>query len=286
LTTDSATRAKRQRRSSEDAAQGGYTALQWVQVGPPRANSVPDLANQADSDSSVEEEANACVTNESVRSRQNGYSPSDFARLAASPLDNAQDDSLLSLATEAVTTAIIARSTSFQHLNEQAARCYGEALATTQKAMQNPADATNDQTLLAILLLALYESIAIADHSIAAWNKHVEGAIAIVRARDKQQHAQLESLSLFRTVRTQMLMTGLQHRHELMGHLSIVDQPSSNNSKRPIDQPCNANIDPVLLLDVVGNSLHAGHESLECNRKSSGGEYFRSDRSSVDEIDQ
>ena len=257
-----------------------------MHVGAPRANSVPDLVQQAESESLVEEENNACFINGSALSPQTTYSPSDSPGLAASVFDSAQDGSLLSLATEAVASALMARSTGFQHPTEHAARSYGKALAVTQKAMQNPAHATNDETLLAILLLALYESIANTHQSMAAWNKHVEGAIAIVRARDMQQLAKLDSVSLFRTVRTRMLTSALEHRQALTGHLPIVDQPYSAKWEGAIDQSSNANVDPVLLEDGVMDPLCIGQQRLDGNRKTSRMESSRDDHSSIDEIDQ
>lgn len=121
-------------------------------------------------------------------------------QVAAPLVGSAKDDSALSLATEAVAMAVMAKTPDNERLNQYAAHLYGRALAATQQAMQDPAQATSDETLLAILLFALYESIVSSEHSTAAWTKHIDGAVAIVRARGVEQFETPQSLGLFRAV--------------------------------------------------------------------------------------
>ena len=70
----------------------------------------------------------------------------------------------------------------------------------------------SDATLLSILLFALYESITSSEHSVSAWARHIEGAVAIVKARGVKQFDDPQSLLLFRAVRTQMLTNAVQQR--------------------------------------------------------------------------
>lgn len=147
--------------------------------------------------------------NNFVLPHENRDTTTGFLQVAAPLVEKAEDDSAQSLATEAVATAVMATTPDNEHLNQHAAHLYGRALAATQQVMQDPAHATSDETLLAILLFALYESIVSSEHSTAAWTKHIEGAVAIVRARGIQQFENPRSLQLFRVVRTQMLANAL-----------------------------------------------------------------------------
>jgi hypothetical protein len=173
---------------------------------------VPDLARQTKSSSSIEKQAKSFFMNNFVLSHENRDTTTGFLQVAAPLVEEADDGSALSLATEAVATAVMARTSDNEHLNQHAAHLYGRALVATQQVMQDPARATTDETLLAILLFALYESIVSSEHSTAAWTKHIEGAVAIVRTRGVQQFDNPRSLQLFRVVRTQMLTNALHQR--------------------------------------------------------------------------
>ncbi|KAG9548581.1 hypothetical protein KCV01_g23762, partial [Aureobasidium melanogenum] len=83
---------------------------------------------------------------------------------------------------------------------------YGKAMRIAAAALQDPVQATSDETLQATLLLCLYESIKATDHSIDAWSNHVEGASAIVQSRGTKQLETEQSLALFRAARTHMLI--------------------------------------------------------------------------------
>jgi hypothetical protein len=133
-----------------------------------------------------------------------------FLEVAASMSDGAAEDSPLALATEALAISSIANWPGRRHLSSMAARLYGRALAATRKAIMNPQEATSDATLVAILLFSLYESITSSEHTTLAWGKHIDGAVAIARARGLQQFQDPQSLLLFRAVRTQMITNAIQ----------------------------------------------------------------------------
>ncbi|KAK4508613.1 hypothetical protein PRZ48_002352 [Zasmidium cellare] len=123
----------------------------------------------------------------------------------------APNRSPLHMATEAIAVRTVAtlpgRS---RDLFEHADRLYGMALQATQQAINDPQQALTDETLLTILLFALYESVS--SPSITNWSKHVQGAVSIAKARGTAQFEDPQSLVLFRATRTQMLMDAVQRR--------------------------------------------------------------------------
>lgn len=61
---------------------------------------------------------------------------------------------------------------------------YGKALRLTNAALGNPCRATKDETLLAILVLANYETLnGGADRTLDAWEQHIKGATSLLSLR-------------------------------------------------------------------------------------------------------
>ena len=89
---------------------------------------------------------------------------------------------------------------SFQFDSTQALRIsrekYLSALPLLNKALKSPESATSDSTLLAVLLLDLFEKITNNNpRSISSWMSHINGALALVELREGpplQNHAGLQ----------------------------------------------------------------------------------------------
>ena len=92
---------------------------------------------------------------------------------------------------------------SFQFDNTQALRIsrekYLSALTLLNKALKSSKSATSDSTLLAVLLLDLFEKITNSNpRSISSWMSHINGALALVELREGpplQNHARSSALS-------------------------------------------------------------------------------------------
>ena len=77
---------------------------------------------------------------------------------ALMPLYNtARPDSLLYLAVITVSLAIFGGSRRHQRVTVLAQNSFGKALVATQKAIQDPIESVKDETLMAVLLLSLFE---------------------------------------------------------------------------------------------------------------------------------
>ncbi|EME81382.1 uncharacterized protein MYCFIDRAFT_155566 [Pseudocercospora fijiensis CIRAD86] len=179
------------------------------------AGHTADLVEQMSLNPTIEKQATAFFFNNFVLPPRNKETTRGFLELAVPLFNASKEGSPLHLATEAVSVSIIANWPGRRHLQQKSARLYGQALAATQKALQDPAEATSDTTLLAILMFSLYESVTSSERSVQAWAKHIEGAVAIVRARGPQQFANPQSLLLFRAVRTQMLTNAIQQCRDI-----------------------------------------------------------------------
>ncbi|KAL2151550.1 hypothetical protein VTH82DRAFT_6648 [Thermothelomyces myriococcoides] len=86
---------------------------------------------------------------------------------------------------------------------------YSKALRATQAALTDPARWKNDDVLVAVLLLGMFESITATQLDTLAWGSHVEGAIQLVKARGRSQLKTKLGLQLFIAVRVQVVIHSL-----------------------------------------------------------------------------
>ncbi|KAM0348336.1 hypothetical protein ACHAPU_004304 [Fusarium lateritium] len=83
---------------------------------------------------------------------------------------------------------------------------YTKALSATFIALKDPVLSKEDSTLAAVLLLGLFENITAKQLGMLAWGSHIEGAIQLVKAREKKQIHTKTGLALFVATRTQMII--------------------------------------------------------------------------------
>lgn len=88
-------------------------------------------------------------------------------------------------------------------LEEEALRKYTEALKMAVKAIRSPVLAKRDSTVVAVLLLGLFESISSRHIGLLAWKSHTEGAIRLVQDRGPEQLKTKQGKDIFVSVRTQ-----------------------------------------------------------------------------------
>ncbi|KAK3684190.1 hypothetical protein B0T22DRAFT_271386 [Podospora appendiculata] len=81
------------------------------------------------------------------------------------------------------------------------------ALARTHAALGDPATATADATLAAVMMLCLYESItAVKESRMLAWRSHIMGALQIVKSRGREEMYRTKTGTiLFNAVRHQLI---------------------------------------------------------------------------------
>jgi hypothetical protein len=98
------------------------------------------------------------------------------------------EDAALPATVHAASLARLAWELGQPDLMVQARRSYATALTKTNAALSNPAIATTDAVLVAVLLLSLYETIICNDACTPEnWIKHTRGALALIQLRGKRQ---------------------------------------------------------------------------------------------------
>ncbi|CAA9957188.1 C6 finger domain protein [Pyrenophora teres f. maculata] len=127
------------------------------------------------------------------------------------PLYNrARPNSVLHLATTAVALAACGQYPGRHELLREAVSTYGKAIKKLNEDLKHPAKAKSNETVLAILMFSLYETIMSTDDTIAAWGNHVDGAVALTKLRGMEQFKDPMSHAIFRAVRTMMITSCVQ----------------------------------------------------------------------------
>lgn len=240
---------------------------------PSPASQNVDLVQQMFFNPSIEKQATVFFFNNFVLPPRNEETTRGFLEVAVPLFHASEEGSPLHLAIEAVSVSILANWPGQRHLQQRSARSYGRALQKTQKALQDPRKAHDDTTLLAILMFSLYESVTSFERSAQAWASHIEGAVALVRARGTKQFSNHQSRLLFRAVRTQMLTNAIQQRKEIpdfpgaKGWLGDVDgdrNAASSLIEHSVKLPALlAKAKPLLLSERSAMTVTEVHDMLE-----------------------
>ena len=82
----------------------------------------------------------------------------------------------------------------------QANECYVEALRTLNATLEDKDKSLADETVAAIMVLAMFENMAHKEHGTKSYSQHVNGALAILRQRLDEPITSPITLSLIRQV--------------------------------------------------------------------------------------
>ncbi|TVY47376.1 hypothetical protein LOCC1_G007028 [Lachnellula occidentalis] len=130
----------------------------------------------------------------------------DFLRLYYST----SSSNHLALSIDAASLAYLAHEMHSETALAGARKKYVSALRTTSKAVQSPGLVAAEPTLLASLVLDLFEKITNADskHN-GAWKSHVNGALALVRLRGLDQFQDPSALKILVRLSTNFIITAI-----------------------------------------------------------------------------
>ena len=97
---------------------------------------------------------------------------------------------------------------------------YGRALRLTNSALGSPKEATKDSTLIAVMLLGLYEILTCTNQSSStSWMDHINGATVLLRLRGRQQLKTKLGLRMFKQVIVSIIASCIQHEVPIPAHI-------------------------------------------------------------------
>ncbi|MCJ1377455.1 hypothetical protein MMC17_000550 [Xylographa soralifera] len=120
-------------------------------------------------------------------------------------------DEHLSAIIYAVGLASFANEYQSQDVFKQARRQYVYALQLTNTALRSSTEATKDSTLLAVMLLSLYETItSTTQEPLTSWTDHIKGATVLVTLRGRQQLRSSLGLHMFKQMTDNIIVSCIQ----------------------------------------------------------------------------
>ena len=131
--------------------------------------------------------------------------PFDFLQSFYSPLPK---DDHLKASMDAVALAYMDYQRHAPNVQIEARQHYVAALRLMNKAIQDPEMAKKDSTILAILLLDLYEKVTNKEpHYEGAWAAHLQGALALVKMRGAEQFKDPMAVPMILRVSTNQIIS-------------------------------------------------------------------------------
>ncbi|KAI9836760.1 MAG: hypothetical protein M1819_000925 [Sarea resinae] len=121
-------------------------------------------------------------------------------------------------------------------LRRMARKRYTEAIGLVNAALQSPADVRKDSTLLAVINLSQFETIAGGpQRSLLAWTSHIQGAAALLNLRGLEQFKRPESLRLYFQAAMDLVTSCLQQGIAVPDHIVHLSAESGKyvNTKDP-----------------------------------------------------
>lgn len=183
-----------------------------------------------------------------------GPSPGFCDYAIAAYNDRRTDDCAIYAAVQAVGLAALANKSGGVVYAREAQAQYGNALTKINAALLDPGEANRDSTVLAIIVLGLYETITcVDDESIAAWSKHVDGAANLLVHRGTSQFETSIGLEIFKVAVAHLLVSYSRLQLPLPPRIRLLRMEASRLIKAtdPLWALCSAHIEVLDLNSQV-----------------------------------
>lgn len=141
---------------------------------------------------------------------------SNFGYLASFYSSHSDREEQLSASIEAVGLASLSNELGSLELSERARKRYIHAIQATNTALQDEVKARKDSTLIAVLLLSLYEVMTCKSRpAMCQWENHVKGAMALIRLRGRQQLQSQLGLKLLNQATASVAISSHRNKSEV-----------------------------------------------------------------------
>ncbi|RVX66223.1 hypothetical protein B0A52_10150 [Exophiala mesophila] len=136
------------------------------------------------------------------------------------------EDTSLSDAFSALSISGAARGNNDARLINESTRLYGKALKELQLALYDPAKMRSDQTLMACMLLGLYEMLQEPSPTSPRWLAHAQGAARLIQLRGPALHREWDAHHSFLASRVPTLYAAILSRQATyLAHQSWLTVP-------------------------------------------------------------
>ena len=126
----------------------------------------------------------------------------------------------LSASVEAVGLASLANELDSREVHKESKARYIRAIQATNVALRCPVRAIKDCTLISVLLLGLFEAISCRTQlTLYSWEKHVKGALELIKIRGHQQVDTNLGLQLLKQASGRAVVSAIRDKVELPAHI-------------------------------------------------------------------
>ena len=126
----------------------------------------------------------------------------------------------LSASIEAVGLASLANELCSTEVHKESKERYIRAIRATNAALRCPVSATKDCTLVSVLLLGLFEAITRKTQlTLYSWEKHVKGALELIKLRGNQQVDTHLGLQLLKQASGRAVVSAIRSKVEIPAHI-------------------------------------------------------------------
>ncbi|MCJ1397563.1 hypothetical protein MMC11_000757 [Xylographa trunciseda] len=154
-----------------------------------------------------------------IDERATGYFFTNYVVGADGPWDHIVDDNMAT-SIKALGLAGFSNAAHAPNLMIEARKQYLRAIRLTNAALRSPSDVKKDSTLLAIMILGMFETVTGRNQrSLEAWASHVNGAAALLKIRGPEQMITPGGRRMFAQVTSSLVTTCLQHELEMPEHI-------------------------------------------------------------------
>ena len=126
----------------------------------------------------------------------------------------------LSASIEAVGLASLANELCSTEVHKESKARYIRAIQAINTALRCPVSATKDSTLVSVLLLGLFEAISRRTQlTLYSWEKHVKGALELIKLRGHQQVDTHLGLTLLKQACGRAVVSAIRSKVEIPAHI-------------------------------------------------------------------
>jgi hypothetical protein len=169
--------------------------------------------------------ANACTMFPTIDERAEGFFFATYvvgmdSSAAGDSIFGPDIDQVVLSSVKAVGLASLANYAHVPDLVQAAKKQYLAAIRLTNTALRSPVDVKKDSTLLAIMILSIYETISGDEpRSLTAWKDHIHGATALLKLRGPEQLRTSRACRIFMQVMASLVVACMQYEIELPDHM-------------------------------------------------------------------
>ncbi|KXS97830.1 hypothetical protein AC578_10527 [Pseudocercospora eumusae] len=153
------------------------------------------------------------------------------------------------------TAGVIKRTGAGPSADPEARKHYLTALQLTNSALRSQEDVKRDSTLLAIVILGIFEAVSGFQKSLDTWRDHVNGAASLLQLRGRDQFNTQTGCRLYLQTVLNLIISCLSRRIPIPDHVRVVHKIAEQHIPDPKDSVWRFTIASMRLADLNARLL-------------------------------